>query len=375
MFKNDEFYKYNYKYACAVINKLIEYKEIRLGKEGKDGVVSIAENDNVTIDALKSLLTQIKEGDSTLVDDFNNIVKNIMIVRGNKVQQHMPLKWTYIFKGDFSGNADGLKSSNRGNAFEGTFLETIKTDDVAQETLKKMCGNNCEDLFVKEPTNDGYMNNKRPIVLNDNGLICKPCTSENYNIGEIVSDITLHTDVGDRYLSLKYGNMVTLANLGIKRYIPNNFFTDELYELSDIGKMLLNTFCIDEKRFKDVFTKYDVKNKVSRSSVREDVDVTTKLNSNKKFEQFVKSIIGCGYIMVHKYGNGATEYIDLQSADKLDKYLGDIVSAKIRYPINGDAKRVDIKIAYPGIFFNFNFRPKNGGIYPTHLMADYKFLK
>lgn len=65
----------------------------------------------------------------------------------------------------------------------------------------------------------------------------------------------------------------------------------------------------------------------------------------------------------------------MRSEDDLNKFIGNTIkSAVIKYPNDGNAKRIDIEVNLSNINFTFNIRPKNGGIYPTHFMADYKII-
>ena len=76
----------------------------------------------------------------------------------------------------------------------------------------------------------------------------------------------------------------------------------------------------------------------------------------------------------------AIEYIGnhlnlaLNSSEALNKYIKDINKAVVLYPKDGKAKRVDVVIEYDEIKFKLNIRSKDGGVNPTHLMADYEFV-
>lgn len=103
------------------------------------------------------------------------------------------------------------------------------------------------------------------------------------------------------------------------------------------------------------------------------IDITNDIHKVKFFD-FLKSIIGCGFILVHLIDN-EVYYLDLRTEDDLNKFIGDVIkNATIKYPNDGNAKRIDIDVELSNIKFNFNIRSKNGGIYPTHFMADYKIL-
>ena len=79
--------------------------------------------------------------------------------------------------------------------------------------------------------------------------------------------------------------------------------------------------------------------------------------------------------MVHQISGDNVEFISFLTEDDLNKFVSNIESAKILYPIGGKDKRVDIVVRYPSIEIKFNIRSKDGGVLPTHLMADYKFIK
>jgi hypothetical protein len=145
--------------------------------------------------------------------------------------------------------------------------------------------------------------------------------------------------------------------------------------LTGNGETLLNMLNIDINKFRAVFTNYHGKTVGKKSkSEKEIVDITSKLNNNKIFDEFVRSVIGYGFIMVHQISGDNVEFISFLTEDDLNKFVSNIEYAKVYYPMDGNAKRVDIVVRYPNIEFKFNIRSKSGGILPTHLMADYKFI-
>ncbi len=92
------------------------------------------------------------------------------------------------------------------------------------------------------------------------------------------------------------------------------------------------------------------------------------------------SAVGHVYIMIHQVKNDIHIY-DLRTKDKIKNLLGgsrptdadlDPVSVVVKYPKNFDAKRIDVIIDYRNITFDINIRSKDGSIYPTHIMSDYK---
>ena len=348
---NSDYTKHGFKYALAVIDKLLSGGEVRLGSKGDAGSVSGASMNKTT----KKSLTDLKKNiANSTVDDFNNAVKDL------------GFKWTNIFKGDVTGYSDGLASKNKGNAFEAYFIDNFSKFEPEIKKLVKY-------KKVTDISADGGLNQKRPLTFSGGKITCG--TAGDYNIGHTVTDVTLTVDKGKKiYLSLKYGNTVTFVNAGIKKLFTKEFFDGE--KLTGDGKTLLKMFNIDEDKFRDVFANYQVKGDGKKTkSEKEVVDITSKLNNNKIFDEFVRSVIGYGFIMVHQISGDNVEFISFLTEDDLNKFVSNIESAKILYPIGGKDKRVDIVVRYPSIEIKFNIRSKDGGVLPTHLMADYKFIK
>lgn len=337
------------KYVSAVVDKLVKGQPIKLGAKGTDGEFKLdPKKDKDIIDKLRSI-----PGD---VDEFNDILKSKKI------------KWTSIFKGDFSGHSEGLKS-NKGNAFESELANAIA--DEQGEVFQKCCEyfKGLKEAGIKEIKEAGKENNKRPLTFDSNGIT----VGGSGDIGKTVSDITIIDNNGkEYYISAKYGNTVSFANVGIKTIIPEKWFTGEIKELPANGKALLDLFGIDEKIFKDVFNNYKPSDKKIKAS--KDIVSGIDLIDKNAIITLARSCMGYGYLMIHKTAKGNYEYIDLLDKSARDNFISEIKSYEILYPKNGEAKRVDIKIEFNSIIFKFNLRSKQGGLYPTHLLADYTFI-
>lgn len=357
---NADYPKHNYQYALAIINKLLDGEEVRLGDKGDKGSISGKKLSQYS----KDMLNQIKDKPTEYtVNDFNDAVKDLGI------------KWTSLFKGDVTGYSDGLASKNKGNAFEAWFIEHYDDPDAhIEENIKKIAK---YKKRTGEPRADGELNQKRPLTFSGGTITCGP--AGNYKIGKTVTDVTVPVDkcppTGEKevYLSLKYGNTVTFVNAGIKKLFTEDFFNGG--KLKGEGKDLLNMLCIDEKKFREVFTSYEEpeagkKKKASYATV----NVTNKLKSNETFKEFMESVMGYGFILVHQISGTNIEYIDLLTEAAMKHFISDIESATVEYPTGGSAKRVNVVVKYPSIEFSINIRSKDGGVLPTHIMADYKFV-
>lgn len=353
---NDRFNKYYTK----VIEKLISGEKVYLGKSKDEKLF-------IQLDKTKhaKLIDTLKK--ASTVEEFNAAFKN------SNDSVLSKLKWTSLFKGDFSGNSGtGKQSSNKGNEFEYKFAEKIETDPEIQKTIAKCFKvspdiiKNCEVKLV------GEQNNKRPLTFKGNTITCGD-VGNNFNIGKLVSDITLVNGSDEYYISCKYGNTVTFVNSGVKKLFPEKWFTGNT-PLPKEGQALLDMLGIDADIFKKVFNEYSADKPDKKSKATKDsVDITAELKKNKEFATFMKSVMGYGYLMAHADAKYNVHYIDLLEEAALNKFLSGLNSATILYPTAGSAKRIDVIVDYKHITFKINIRSKDGGIYPTHIMADYTF--
>lgn len=351
----DDFYKHDFKYIRGLMARLINGDDVRLGAKGNNGVVNIKD---LTPEEVK---LAHEFNDDLEADNYDDITPE----RFNKIFASRKLKHSSFFKGDFSGYSNGLASGNRGNAFESYFIRNY--EDRFEANIKEMYPYN-ELIKI---SHDGGKNNRRPLKFAKGKIGFGKV--DDYEIGDKVTDVTLETDEGDIYLSLKSGSTVTFVNAGVKTLFPESFFENDT-PLSANAKELLDMLCIDEDRFKDVFNNY-IPNSDRRRSVKDTVDITDRLAENKTFDSFIKSAMGYGYILVHQIQGSNIEYVNLLNKEDMEKYIGDIKEAYIEYPIDGFAKRVDVIVKYDKISFKINIRNKQGGIYPSHIMTDYVFNK
>lgn len=347
-----DYSKHDYKYPLAVIDSLLsEDGEFRLGAKGEEDTVLSGE----VYDEIRNALINLKNNiEGSTPADFNKAVAELQF------------KWNDIFKGDFTGYKDGLASKNKGNAFEDEFIRDYASK--YEKEVKKLTG---YKKRTGDPIPEGGKNQKRPLTFSSGSITCGP--AGNYDIGHTVTDVTIPTNLGDIYLSLKYGDKVTFVNAGIKSLFPKSFFDGE--KLKGNGKDLLDMFSIDEDTFRKVFNSYNPKDGKKQRAAKTEVDITNDLKRNPKFKEFIKSAMGYGYLMAHKTEKGDVEFINLLKENNMNDFVSGIESATIEYPTDGSAKRVDIQVKYPKIAFKINIRSKTGGIFPTHIMADYKFLK
>ena len=349
LFTKKDFPKHNY--MNDVINALCTKDSIRIGNTGDD-TISIDKN---------------IQGD--LKSDFDALGRNIDYEAFNNIVKKYGLpEWNKIFKGDFSGYTNGLASKNRGNAFEIDFVENFKyyADDFAG-----CVGTDTNNIYNASLDLVGGLNNRRPLTINNGKVTVGDIASS----GDSLADVIINAD--KKYnVSLKFGTAVTFINCGtgkiFTRHGFNKYITTGEYEPTKEGEQLLDFFGIDHNRFADVFVNYvNYKGFDKRKrSAKDSVDVTACAKT-KDFYEFLKSVIGYNYVLVHKLDNGQIHYYNLMTEKDLNNFIGKVQSMEVLYPNDGRAKRVDILLETTNLKIKFNIRSKTGGIEPTHLMSDY----
>lgn len=347
----------DYAYALKVVSDLIDGKPVVLGSSKAEGSYT----------ATPEEIEELKKFDPTqhTYKEFNNIFS------GN-------LKWSDIFKGAYSGYTGGADTKNKGNAFEYEYAANFH--EKYQADLEKDLGMKRGELDNYNAENRGAENQKRPLVVQGNSIVL---SSSHETIGDSVVDVELapftSLSNGDKSinLSLKYGRVVTFCNAGIAQLFPKQSFdkyekdggTYEPAEAGAIsGQQILDMFCIDNNKFADTYINVGKKKDYDTS-----VDVTKELNSNKEMIfDFLKSVVGYDYVLVHKIGN-KVHNIDLRKESDMKKLIGNsIKNAVVEYGgRKGTGKSVEIHVELSNMKLKFNLRNKQGGLYPTSLMADY----
>lgn len=342
----------DYKYILMLLDDLINKKDMQLY------MLSIADPNKYSInisdlniskqdmDSLKHMYDNISD---YTYHDFNNIMKKYGV------------KWQDINKAQFSGVTS---LGNLGNQFEAEFIKNFH--DIYEKQIKDIVG--YEEL--RSISAVGELNNKRPVHF-ENGEMTVSQNNSN-DIGAIVSDVTLETDKGPVYLSLKYGNEISFVNMGLFKTIPKTWYQSETEELSKNGEIFIDTLGLDVNKYKGVFFgKENTTNKTRKrngSYVLE--DVTKHVLQNNKFINFIKSTFGYGYIIVHKYKNGKVEFTDLRTEEQLNNKIKNIKSVTIKYGV--DVKRVEIIINLDdnnGV--KCIIRAANGGLEPDKFQIKF----
>jgi len=278
------------------------------------------------------------------------------------------------------GSRGNRGTGNTGNLFEQQLErglnDWIETGEYSNNTYKGFIGDliktyNLDDCsFVL--VNEGPQNKPRPITFEGNGWKIGEATASNYDIGHIVTDLTLETKCkgqADRtiYLSLKKGGTTTMSNLGVKR-----IFTKDELQAGNItnrtGVKILETFGIDNERFCAIF------NEAYKGEV-----VSGGNDNNPKFnrtllQSMIRGSIGYGYHYTHKErGNTIKNFpMTKQICDSSTT----VNSVTVHYGgKTGTGQRVDVTVKTPAMELKFNIRDTSGSPdpWPDKLQSAYKF--
>ena len=215
---------------------------------------------------------------------------------------------------------------------------------------------------------EGGKNNPRPLTIHSGKKVTAGRNPQPHDVGPTITDLTfINGDGTEHYLSLKFGGTVTFYNGGVTTILgrPNMFTSNG--KIPNNGLAVLNMFGIDADLFKDIFYSYDKKRKGGNKKIIERKKATSELT------HFARTVVGYGYHLVHKMNNGIIHYEQITSSN-YKKYADPIGKVEIIYPEPGTAKRIDIKVKTNKLEIKYNIRNKQGGIYPSHIMADYKML-
>ena len=283
---------------------------------------------------------------------------------------------TKMQKTDEFGGQTGGKRINLGIKFENDFLESLQKDLACEKNttsynkdtkkLIEMIGKD-EQCGMCNVEGVGGKNQPRPLAGGSGGLYVTAQGSKTKNIGSTVTDIT--TEWGDKkkpvYLSLKFGNTLTFINSGVGRIFTANDYKNYFKGYNNpIGKEIFRMFGIDPILYAQTFNDYPHSKKMPT------VDVTSKCDK-AAIQDLLQYAIGYGYWMVHGGVGPVKMYkIDEQYMKRASTITG---SVKLMYGgSQGKGKRLDIHLESSVYKFMFNLRNKQSGLYPSHIMCDYK---
>lgn len=301
----------------------------------------------------------IKFSHSSRISD-NTIIKKMRKIYCDGHRKHKLL----IHKEFGNGSIGGYRGEG-GFKFENHVHDLIKDKHYDNNLVRLIFSKlKIEKENIKSIRKEGR-SNKRTIYLEDENIFIKN------NSKEKIADLTIKLkDETEIPLSLKSGNLVTFINAGINTSIMiwNDIESDDITR--PVALTLFKILGINAHSFCKVFNLY--KNK-KFDEMRDIESFKTTSFEGEELTNLIKLCIGNkdGYIL-HKLDE---KYIMYRITDK---FLNHIKPTSLEVEYGGStkiAKRVNIIVKTDIIKFTFNFRNKSRGIYPTHMMCDFKYTK
>uniref|UniRef100_A0A6C0B3Y4 Uncharacterized protein n=1 Tax=viral metagenome TaxID=1070528 RepID=A0A6C0B3Y4_9ZZZZ len=224
-------------------------------------------------------------------------------------------------------------------------------------------------------------NTKRPISIKNNTVYFANNTNRN------IADMTLHFNdlysniagilsISDEYISQKSTGLVTFINAGVRIKCFNPTDIKKCLISKELGIHLLKILGLDAKSFCNVFNNYANNNfsdiKLIAEKHNRKFNFINGDTDNKDFcnnlQKLIRKSMGNGNsIISHRINNKDIIYKTSDKNIKLLSYQSYYGGKK------KTGKRVDIEVKTDNMIFIFNIRSKSGGIYPTHLMCDFKY--
>ena len=313
----------------------------------------------------------------SILERKNNRDKILFVGRFVNTNQVKTVPITEMVKTEEFGGQTGGKKINLGIKFENDFYESLRCElacECKPTPYKKEAQSLIEQIGkdVKVGYSDveavGGKNQPRPLAGGSSGLYVTAQNKKTKDIGGTVTDITTYWGANKKpvYLSLKYGNTLTFINSGVGRIFTADDYKKSFVGYSNpIGNQIFKMFGIDPITYAKVFNDYPHKTKMPT------VDVTNKCDKGA-IEDLLQYAMGYGYWMVHGGTSGGVKMYEMDQAymKRASQITGPV---KLMYGgSQGKGKRLDIHMESSVYKFMFNLRNKQSGLYPSHIMCDYK---
>lgn len=313
----------------------------------------------------------------SILERKNNRDKILFVGRFVNTNQVKTVPITEMVKTEEFGGQTGGKKINLGIKFENDFYESLRCElacECKPTSYKKEAQSLIEQIGkdVKVGYSDveavGGKNQPRPLAGGSGGLYVTAQNKKTKDIGGTVTDITTYWGANKQpvYLSLKYGNTLTFINSGVGRIFTADDYKKSFVGYSNpIGNQIFKMFGIDPITYAKVFNDYPHKTKMPT------VDVTNKCDKGA-IQDLLQYAMGYGYWMVHGGTSGGVKMYEMDQAymKRASQITG---SVKLMYGgSQGKGKRLDIHMESSVYKFMFNLRNKQSGLYPSHIMCDYK---
>ena len=324
-------------------------------------------------DRYDELLARVR----SVLERKNNRDKILFVGKFVNTNQVKTVPITEMVKTEEFGGQVGGKKINLGIKFENDFYESLKCElgcSKDNTTYAKEVKSLVEQIGkeVKVGYSDveavGGKNQPRPLAGGSGGLYVTAQNQKTKNIGSTVTDITTYWGPKKEpvFLSLKYGNTLTFINSGVGKIFTADDYKKYFEGYNNaIGKEIFRMFGIDPILYAKTFNDYPHKTKMPM------VDVTSKCDK-AAIQDLLQYAIGYGYWMVHGGTSGGVKMYEIDESymKKASTITG---SVKLMYGgSQGKGKRLDIHMESSVYKFMWNLRNKQSGLYPSHIMCDYK---
>ena len=280
------------------------------------------------------------------------------------------IKWNGLSISFGEGSRGGRGVNSKGLKFEEEIAQDLNNYKAGtEEYIHPELTKSIIREFSLTATNfnvksEGGENKRRPLEFTEKGPIVG---FSGENLAATLTDLTIDKGSETIYLSLKFGGTLTFFNSGVAVSVfPKDDFADGKIDTPN-GVSLLETFGIDNELFCKVFNEY--KEDGSGPNFSQYHKTTTDYDKEKLF-RLVESGIGTGYYMLK--GGRTTEFFFV--GDEYNKAASQPTSGiEIQYGgKTGKGKRIDIVFESEKYRFKINIRNKQGKLYPSHIMCDYK---
>ena len=276
-----------------------------------------------------------------------------------------------------NGSSGNRGANNQGSKFEEEFTMALKKwiDGESVEDKEILCA--IEDLnkiydFKDSKTfkvdNHGNKNTRRPLQFFGSKIELENPLGKGFDVGPTITDVTVTTDCGPLYLSLKTTNTTTFFNVGVKKIMPTAEIKSGKISHKD-GLALMKMLGIDNEKFCKVFNGGEEREGETVNDAKVDMVMVT---------HFLKSGIGMNYHMIHKISNRIhSSKMDETAMNKAVKVSNDSNYTIYYGGKGGVARRVDMEMTTGSFLIALNIRDTSATSehYPNRMMCDFQHRK
>ena len=268
--------------------------------------------------------------------------------------------------GSEGGNYQGSGGFKAEEVLEKELIEYKETGKISKSVseILKISNYNNGNFELIEVNNQGKKMVRRPIRIENDEIIIANNTPQNIADIILVWQHNESENIYEEYISVKNGGLVTFCNLGIGKIFLESEIKNKNIENHE-GQKMLEVLRIDTEKFCETYNTY--KKGKKREHLIPDILLE---DSFPVYLDLLKKMMSGGYIYFHKCG----DKIECDTIDSLKNNIN-IEDIRIHYGGKGtSAKGVYIYIKTNQFLLIMNIRNKGGGIYPSHIMCDPRYI-